>query len=431
MASTIPSLVVNKGPNKVLSRTVGEQLDLAFAEFSDTEAVVCSSQGIRRTFTELKAEIDRLIAGFASLGLKVGDVIALWSPISYSSYLTTLAAMKAGYPLLSLNPALQGPEITYCLKKVNAKAIVTMESFKYQNFYKILDEILPNMKDGKTSETIPSLKFIVVDTKEDLPGIMSFDSLMNLSTIENYAAFKESLKTIKDNEVCNIQFTSGTTGKPKGVMLTHSNLINNVSYFGTRIGLQKEDRICCQVPLFHVFGLAYGIFSGIIFGTTLILPCPGFKPQITLNTVVKEKCTVIYGTPTMWVDMIKYQKIHKLSIETARIGVIGGSPCSPQLLKDITTFLKLKSIKNIYGSTEISGAVFISVEGEPPHKTLSSVGRLVDNHQAKVIDLEGDIVPMGVAGELCIKGPGVMLGYFADEEKTKQVLTNDGWFKTG
>lgn len=430
MESTIPSLIVNRGTNKIVSRTVGQQLDIAFDEYADIEAIVCSSQGIRRTFAELKEDVDKLVAGLASLGLKVGDVIALWSPISYSSYLTTLAAMKGGFPLLSLNPSLQGPEISYCLKKVNAKALVTMESFKYQSFYKILDEILPNMKDGKPSETIPSLKYVIIDTQENLPGISTFGSVLSLRTVD-LEVFNETLKNVKDSDVCNIQFTSGTTGKPKGVMLSHSNLLNNVINFGSRIGLSKGDRICCQVPLFHVFGLAYGIFSGIIVGTTLVLPCPGFKPQVTLDTVVKEKCTIIYGTPTMWVDMIKYQKIHKLPIETAKIGVTGGSPCSPQLSKDIMNFLKLRTIKNIYGSTEVSGAIFISLDGESLNKTLTTVGCLVDHHQAKVVDFKGNIVPMGVPGELWIKGHGVMLGYFADEEKTKEVLTEDGWFKTG
>lgn len=337
----VPSFIINKGTNEIVNRTVGQQLEMAFDKFSDIEAVVSCSQGIRRTFGELRQEVAKLINGFASLGLTAGDVIAIWSPISYSSYLTTIAAMKGGFPVLSLNPAMQGPEIAYCLKKVNAKAIVTIESFKYQNFYKILDDILPEMKDGKPSQTIPSLQFVIIDTKENLPGIRTFESVMNLPTS------KQAVCNIESSEVCNIQFTSGTTGSPKGVMLSHHNLINNTINFGTRIGISKEDRICCQVPLFHVFGLVYGIFVGIIFGTTLVLPCPGFKPQITLDTVVKEKCTVIYGTPTMWVDMIKYQKIHKLPIETAKIGVTGGSPCSPQLIEDIMKYLKLRSIKNI------------------------------------------------------------------------------------
>lgn len=431
MESTIPSFIVNKGTNKIVSHTVGQQLDLAFTEFADIEAVISSSQGIRRTFRELNEEVNKLVTGFASLGLKTGDVVAIWSPISYSSYLTTLAAMKAGLPLLSLNPALQGPELAFCLKKVKARAIVTMESFKYQNFYKILDEILPEMKDGKQSETIPLLQFVIIDTQENLPGVLTFESVMNSPATVEVEVFMKNISYIKSSEVCNIQFTSGTTGKPKGVMLSHANLLNNVINFGHRVGISKGDRICCQVPLFHVFGLIYGIFAGITFGTTLVLPCPGFKPQITLDTVVKEKCTVIYGTPTMWVDMIKYQKIHRLPIDTAKIGITGGSPCSPQLFQDIMTFLKLNTIKNIYGSTECSGAVFISLGGEPSEKTLNTVGCLVDHHQVKVVDFKGNVVPMGVAGELCIKGHGVMLGYFDDEEKTKEVLLSDGWLRTG
>lgn len=428
-SSIIPSLILNKEKNNsIIERNTGQELELAFEKFADVEAVVSCNEGIRRTFSQLKIEVDRLAAGFISLGLKPGDIIAIWAPTSYLPYLTTLAAIRGGFPLLSLNPALQGPELFFCLNKVKAKAIITLKAFKYQNFYKILEETITV---GKPNKVVPSLQFVIIDTEENLPGILRFESVLNLSTSADIQKFRSNICSVKAEGPCNIQFTSGTTGKPKGVVLSHQNLIYSAKSFGKIVQISHEDRICCQVPLFHVFGLTYGIFVGLLFGTTVVIPCPGFQPKTTLESIVKEKCTVIYGTPTMWVDMIKYQKQHNIPIETAKIGVTGGAACSPQLFEDILSLMKLRTIKTIYGLTETSGAVFISVEGESLQNTLKTVGRLIDNHGAKVTDFEGNIVPMGVPGELCIKGPTVMLGYFGEEERTKEALDDEGWFRTG
>ncbi|XP_067623666.1 medium-chain acyl-CoA ligase ACSF2, mitochondrial-like [Eurosta solidaginis] len=230
---------------------------------------------------------------------------------------------------------------------------------------------------------------------------------------------------------CNVQFTSGTTGQPKAAVLTHYNIINNGIHIGNRNQLDQKSRICVQVPLFHVYGVVITAMAAMTHGSTLVLPAPGFSPADSLRAIVDEKCTVIHGTPTMYVDLIKKQREEKMPLESAKMAITGGAPCSPQLFLDIKNVLGVEHIRTVYGLTETTAVIFQSKPEDGMDKILNTVGHLLDHVEAKVVDTEGNLVRFGEPGEIYVRGYVTMLEYYEDEVKTKETIGNDRWLKTG
>ncbi|XP_055846776.1 medium-chain acyl-CoA ligase ACSF2, mitochondrial-like [Episyrphus balteatus] len=425
----------NIGKKPLVYRTLGEQLDKAVEKFPNTKAIISCHEKKSYTFSTLKDEVDRLAAGFIQLGLKIGDPIGIWAPNYMHWYLTMLAAAKAGLPSVGINPAFQGPEVDYCLKKVEVKAIVAPHVFKGTEYYNILAKLCPEMKDSKPgtlrSSRFPHLKTVIINSDEKLPGVFRFHDILNLGDNLDSLRKLSSLKPfISADSPCNIQFTSGSTGKPKATVLSHLNVVNNGILIGSRAELGGET-ICVQVPLFHAFGVTITISAAMSCGATMVLPAPVFKPEESLKAIANEQCTVVFGTPTMYVDLIQKQKEFPQPIESLKKGVTGGAPCSPQLFRDMKKVLGLDKIKSVFGLTETTSTVFLTMPDDPDEKIFNSVGHVLDHTEAKVIDEKGNIVFFGEPGELCIRGHSVMLEYFKDEEKTKEILGCDKWLKTG
>lgn len=425
------------GKNPLVFRTVGQELERAAARFDKTEAIVSCHEGRRYTFHQLLREVDRVAAGLLKLGLKSGDSIGLWGPNNLSWYLTMLGASRAGLISVGINPAFQAPEVEYVLKKVNVKAIVCPEIYRKQHFYEILcslcTELFEESRNPKLplqSANLPYLRWIIVDNDPAPPGALSFKEMLSLSNDKDCKEIQSYQNSINPDLPCNIQFTSGTTGQPKAALLSHFNFVNNGLHVGQRNNLQDQ-RICVQVPLFHAFGVVITIMAAMSHGATLVLPSAHFDPEASLHSIVEEKCTVVHGTPTMHVDLINKQKELKFDLETLNMAVTGGAPCSPQLHREIQSVLGVKEVRNIFGLTETTACVFQSRPGDSLEQVLHTVGHLQDNIEAKVVDGEGNAVPFGEPGELCIRGYSTFLGYHDDLAKTMETIGPDKWLHTG
>ncbi|KAH8378032.1 hypothetical protein KR093_008534, partial [Drosophila rubida] len=428
------SYIHNVGKEPLTYRNVGQQIELAASKFGSTEAIVSCHEAERYTFRGLLQEVDRLAAGFRKLGLKKGDAIGIWAPNYMHWYLTYMGAARAGLTSVGINPAFQGPEVAYCLKKVDIKAIVAPEEFRSTKYYEILRDICPEVatsEPGKIkSEEFPHLRAIIINSKESLKGALRFDELRDMSNATEQAEIGKLQREICPESPCNVQFTSGTTGNPKAALLSHYNLINNGIHVGTRNELDGE-RICVQVPLFHAFGVSITIMAGLAKGATLVLPAPGFSPKDSLRAIADEKCTVIHGTPTMYVDLVQAQRTLQVPLGKIKKAITGGAIVAPQLILDVKEVLGVQTMHSVYGLTESTAVIFQSKPGEPADTVLNSVGFVTDHIEAKVIDSNGHLVPFGQPGELCVRGYLTMLGYHKDVDKTQEILSADNWLHTG
>ncbi|XP_037048060.1 medium-chain acyl-CoA ligase ACSF2, mitochondrial-like isoform X2 [Bradysia coprophila] len=418
------------GNDPLVYRTYAEHFEISAKKYGNREAIVSCHEGKRYTYTEALEKVNQLASGFINIGLNKGDRIGIWSPNSAQWYITMLAAAKAGLISVALNPAYQGPEIAQCIKKVNMRAIVAPESYKAQNYYEMICKNVPEVTESRggviKSSEFDSFTTLILDSPNRLKGTRTFEDVLQLG------ADKNCFVKVKPDEPCNIQFTSGTTGTPKAALLSHYNFVNNGIHVGNRSQYsEKPHRICVLVPFFHVFGIVVSMTAAITHGATIVVPAPTFNAEKSLRAIVDEQCTVIHGTPTMYVDLIAKQKELNLPISTTEIAVTGGSPCPPQLFRNIKSTFNLSCVKTVYGLTELSACVFFSLNNETEKQVTETVGSLQDHLEAKIVDQEGDIVPFGKPGELCVRGYSTMLGYFNDEAKTKEIFTRDKWLKTG
>ncbi|XP_025203104.1 acyl-CoA synthetase family member 2, mitochondrial-like [Melanaphis sacchari] len=441
-ASIIPKPSYYKGPkNEPLKcMTVGNLIDEAAEKYPNREAIVSVHQNRKITFSDLKHEVDELAAGLLEIGMKPGDRLCLMGSNSVEWEITLLASIKAGIIAVNINPLYMKNELHHCLSKVDAKMLIALEFHPNQNYYELLKNIVPEIAQqpyGKpvTTRHLPNLEFIVMNTEKNLPGVIKYWDVCQSGTIKSTSYLKKINRELNPQAICNIQFTSGTTGAPKGACLTHHNIVNNSYFYVKRMMLmEKEHRILLQVPFFHTFGTVVGIMSSLNSGSTLILPAFGYKPIESAKAVFAEKCTILYGTPTMYIDLINASKElldQGYTFTTPEIGLCAGALCSPNLFKQIKTTFNLKRIVSIYGMTEASPIVFVSNAGEPEHKSLTTIGQVLDHCEVKVVDKNGIIVPMGRPGEVWFKGYNVMPGYWNDEEMTKKAIDDDGWLKSG
>ncbi|XP_061393876.1 medium-chain acyl-CoA ligase ACSF2, mitochondrial [Musca vetustissima] len=428
------SYIYNKGKNPLVYRNVGQELEKAARIYGSTEAIVSYHEGKRYTFTSLIDEVDRIAAGFLKLGLKKGDRVGLWGPNNIHWYLTMMGACRAGLVSVGINPAFQAPELEYCLKKVNVKAIVSPLTHKTHNYYEIIRSLCPEISSSQKgdikSENLPHLKAVIIDTDEALKGALTFNELLDIGNKEDLKEIEKLQPYIIPDSPCNIQFTSGTTGQPKAAVLSHFNFVNNGIHIGNR-NQTTGARICVQVPLFHAFGVVVTIMPALSHGGTLVLPAPAFNPEASLRSIVDEKCTVIHGTPTMYVDLIRKQKELNLPLSTLKMAVTGGAICTPQLFLDMQNILKVKEFRNVYGLTESTASIFLTRANDTVEQILTTVGHIQDDIEVKVIDKDGNTVPFGQPGELCVRGYLTMLGYYGDEQKTKETIGSDKWLRTG
>lgn len=440
--SNKPSYWYEKSSEPLKTLTIGQLLDEAARQYGDKEALVSCHQNQRFSFKQIQAQANEFAAGLLSIGLKPRDKLVLWGTNSSQWYLTLFACAKAGIVLVNMNPALQSPEVMYLLRKVDANAVLmTEETFKTQNYYELMKNIVPELGStppNKTviSQNIPTLTHVIINSKSRLRGTFKLSEVMTGADSEYLRKVEQISKTLKCYDGINIQFTSGTTGRPKAAFLSHYNLINNSNFIGKRLDYDKEDhKILLQVPMFHTFGTAMGMLNAMNHGCTTVVPAPIFKPIESLKAIAQEKCTVLYGTPTMYVDLLSsIQPLCdeipniKEQLRSPSIALFAGAPCSPTLFNKIRDTFGVKYLISAFGMTEISPVAFLSTLNDTEEQMLNYIGYPLPHQEIKVVDKKGAIVPMGMCGEVCYRGYNLMLEYYGEDSK---IIEKDGWFASG
>ncbi|MDN3275718.1 AMP-binding protein [Frankia sp. RB7] len=435
LAGKADSYVCGISDTPLLGDTIGRSLDHAVRRWGHREALVSSSHGVRWTWREFSERVDALAAGFLALGLERGERIGIWSLNRPEWTLTQFAAAKAGLILVTINPAYRLSELEFALKKVGCAAIVTATAFKTSQYMEMLNTLLPELASAKPGQLqaarLPSLRMVIQIGGPSVPGTIPFEEVARMGG----PAYREQLAALgaalQFDDPVNIQFTSGTTGSPKGVTLTHHNILNNGYFTGRAMRLTEQDRICIPVPLYHCFGMVMGNLASVTLGTTMVYPGEGFDPLATLRAIEQEKCTALYGVPTMFIAELDHPEFATFNLTSLRTGIMAGAPCPIEVMKRVNTEMNMREVTIAYGMTETSPVSFQSATDDPLERRVSTVGRIHPHVEVKIVDLEGRIVKRGERGELCTRGYSVMLGYWEEKEKTGDVLDANGWMHTG
>jgi fatty-acyl-CoA synthase len=435
LTDTLDSYVCGTANAPLLGDTIGRCLDQAARRWSDREALVSPSHDVRWTWKELAERVDALAAGFLALGLERGARIGVWSLNRPEWTLTQFAAAKAGLILVTINPAYRLSELEFALAKVGCAAIVTATAFKTSNYMEMLNTLLPELAASPPGELqalrLPQLRAVIQIGGPKCPGTIAFEDVTKMGGARHREQLAELGKTLQFDDAVNIQFTSGTTGSPKGVTLTHHNILNNGYFVGRAMRLTEQDRICIPVPLYHCFGMVMGNLASVTLGATMVYPGEGFDPLATLQTIEREKCTAVYGVPTMFIAELDHSEFARFNLKSLRTGIMAGAPCPIEVMKRVNNEMNMGEVTIAYGMTETSPVSFQSSTDDPLERRVSTVGRIHPHVEVKVVDLEGRVVPRGERGELCTRGYSVMLGYWDEAEKTADVLDAQGWMHTG
>ncbi|GAB6026903.1 hypothetical protein CHUAL_013548 [Chamberlinius hualienensis] len=431
------SYVHGAGTVPLIGTTVGQFVDEAAEKFGNDEAFVDCFFEIRKTFHQYVEDINNFATGLLSLGLQRSDRVGIWAPNRYEWLVAQYGATKAGLIVVSLSPAYKTAEFEYALQLVQLKAVIAPPTFFIQEYYQMAAEVIPELQSAKYGTKIKSKKhpyfemFISMSDDEQLNGTFKFSDVLKAGGSSEKKQLEELQDKIQISDTNCIMFTSGTTGKPKAAMISHHSLINGSYIMGNKpIALQSR-RLCAIVPFFHVFGYVALSFSGVLGGRCIVVPHPLFNAGSILETIQKEKCTSIYGTPTMFVDILNHPDCSKTDLSSLCQGGTSGAPCPPALIKRFTDEIKIQEYNTGYGMTELAGGAFNTLSDDSVETKATTVGKVYDFLEAKLTDPStGDIVPIGTPGEICVKGYKVMKGYWNDEAATKEAI-RDGWLHTG
>ncbi len=442
----------------LIEQTIGAFFDSMVQRQPDHEALVSCHQGRRYTYAGLQAEARKLASALLRQGLVPGDRVGIWSHNNAEWVLMQLATAEVGLVLVNINPAYRTAEVEYALNKVGCRLLVTMSRFKTSDYVGMLRELAPEWAHGQPGELVaqrlPRLATVVwIDApgsgapgtgapgtgaqgKEPAsdanePGLLRFSEFLARGDAGD-PRVPQVARTLKATDPINIQFTSGTTGFPKGATLTHRNILNNGLFIGECMRLTPADRLCIPVPLYHCFGMVLGNLACFTHGSTIVYPNDGFEPLSVLQAVQDEKCTGLHGVPTMFIAELDHPRFSEFDLSTLRTGIMAGSPCPTEVMKRVVKDMHLQEVTIAYGMTETSPVSCQSSFDTPQAKRVSTVGRVQPHLEIKIIDPEtGAVVPRGERGEFCTRGYSVMHGYWGDDEKTREAIDADGWMHTG
>ena len=410
----------------LIEQPIGAFFDNMVASQPDHEALVSRHEARRFSYRELQTESNRLASALLNLGLVPGDRIGIWSHNNVPWVLMQIATAKVGLILVNINPAYRTSELEYALNKVGVKALVTMAQFKTSDYLGMLREL--------GSARLPLLKHTVwIDKSSDAdqPGMQRFSALLASGNPDD-PRIAQIAEALKATDPINVQFTSGTTGFPKGATLTHRNILNNGFFIGECMKLSPHDRLCIPVPLYHCFGMVLGNLAALTHGSTIVYPNDGFDPLTVLETVQAEKCTGLHGVPTMFIAELDHPRFAEFDLSTLRTGIMAGSPCPTEVMKRVVDQMHLGEITIAYGMTETSPVSCQSSTDTPQDKRVSTVGTVQPHIEVKIIDSEtGATVPRGTSGELLTRGYSVMHGYWEDEPRTREAIDAEHWMHTG
>jgi fatty-acyl-CoA synthase len=423
----------------LIEQTIGEFFDAITERQPEHDALISRHEGLRLTYRQLQTQANQLASALLRLGLAPGDRVGIWSHNNVPWVLMQIATAKAGLILVNINPAYRVAELEYALNKVDCKALVTMPRFKTSDYLSMIRELAPELERARpgalAAQRLTHLRTVIwIDQGgqgEDEPGMMRFSALMASGDPQD-PRLAQIRPTLKATDPVNIQFTSGTTGFPKGATLTHRNILNNGFFIGECMRLTSKDRLCIPVPLYHCFGMVLGNLACLTHGAAIVYPNDSFDALTVLEAVQAEKCTGLHGVPTMFIAELQHPRFKEFDLSTLRTGIMAGSPCPIEVMKRVVSDMNLREMTIAYGMTETSPVSCQSNVNTPLDKRVSSVGQVQPHLEVKIVDPEsGAIVAPGMPGELCTRGYSVMHGYWDDRARTHEAIDAEDWMHTG
>ena len=413
------ALAVDRGSTEValIGDTIGATLRKTVDRFGDREALVVPHQDIRQTWTEFSDRVDAVAKGLMALGIEAGDRVGMWSP-NYAEWVyIQFATAVIGAIQVNVNPAYRTSELEYALNQSGAKLLVTRTSYLTSEYQAMVESVAPNVSNLERT--------IYFDTDDWAELLVAGESVSD-------AQLAERAKSLSATDAINIQYTSGTTGFPKGATLSHLNILNNGMFVGSQCAYDESDRVCIPVPFYHCFGMVMGNLACAIYGSTMVIPCPTFDPGTVLEVLEAEKCTSLYGVPTMFIAQLGHDRLASTDLSALRTGIMAGSPCPIEVMKQVIADMNMSEVTIAYGQTETSPVSTQTSTTDSVELRVSTVGQVLPHVESKIIDPDtGETVERGESGEYCTRGPHVMLGYWDDDAKTAEAIDGDGWMHSG
>jgi fatty-acyl-CoA synthase len=428
------SYVVGASEPSPLKHTIGEALIVAARRWPESEALVSCHQNVRLSWAGLKAAADTFAAGLLALGLRRGDRIGVWAPNCAEWTIAQFATARAGMVQVNINPAYRTSELEYTLRKVGVKALICAACFKTSDYIAMVETLVPEIA-GSSGELIagrlPTLSHVIKVGGGPRPGWLGFDEVAALRTDATEQELAVIAADLQPDDPINIQFTSGTTGSPKGATLSHYNVLNNAYFCGLAMGLQHGDRLCIPVPLYHCFGMVMSNLACVVHGATMVYPSAGFEPLAVLEAVQSERCTALHGVPTMFIAELEHPEFTRFDLSSLRTGLMAGSPCPAEVMRKVMTRMHMRDVGIAYGMTETSPVSFQTALDDPLERRVDTIGRVQPHLEVRIADPDtGETVPRGHPGELCTRGYAVMLGYWDEPVMTAEAVRG-GWMHTG
>lgn len=416
-------------------KTVWQVLKETEASFGSRCAVVFCQSGIRWSWSEFLQRVDQFAAGLLAIGLKPGDRLAIWSPNNPQWLITQFATARIGVILVTINPASKRGELEFALNKAGACALVLAAGFKQVNYLSILQELAPELADSEPGKlqapALKHLKTVIVTAGDKEAGAYTFNQVAKIAGPASHQRLEAITSALDPDDPINIQFTSGTTGSPKGATLTHYNIVNNGRFTVARLNLTERDSLCIPVPLHHCFGMVLGTLGCASVGACMVFPDEVFSAESTLSAIAKERCTALYGVPTMFVAMLESNAFDSSALHTLRTGIMAGAPCPEETMKQVMNLMYMDEVTIAYGMTETSPVSMQNHIDDPLLKRVSTVGRIHPHTEVKIVDEAGRPVAVGQSGELCTRGYLVMQGYWNDDSRTAEAIDAAGWMHSG
>ncbi|WP_323753939.1 AMP-binding protein [Marinobacter sp.] len=433
---TLPSYTSGVAEKPLLGMTIGDMLDRTAQQYPNNEALVCLHQDIRWTYQEFVDKVNEAARAFLAIGVQKGDRVGIWSPNRYEWTVTQFATAKVGAILVNINPSYGVHELQYALNLAGISVLVTADSFKTSNYREMLYQLAPELKQSEpgklNAKDVPDLRAVINVHDDKQTGMWTWQEFLGFAGQASAADLEKRQNQLQFDDPINIQFTSGTTGNPKGATLTHHNILNNGYFVGESQRLTEKDRLVIPVPLYHCFGMVMGNLGCITHGSAMIYPGEGFDPKTVLQAVHQEKATALYGVPTMFIAELAEPDFDSYDLSTLRTGIMAGSICPAEVMKKVNGKMNMKEVQIAYGMTETSPVSTQTSSLDPFEKQVTTVGRTQPHLETKIVDPgNGHVVPRGEIGELCTRGYSVMLKYWNNEEKTREAIDENGWMHTG
>ena len=432
---SVPSYSQGPQDKALLAMTIGQAFDQTAARYAGNDALVVCHQQQRFTWAQLAAAVDLHARGLLALGLRPGDRLGVWAPNCVEWFLCQFASAKIGVILVNINPAYRLSELEYVLQQSACQWLVCAGSFKTSNYHAMLQELIPALADSAAgqleSESFTALRGVISLDAQPPAGFLPWSQLSTLAAGVNAEQLDRRQASVQPGQAVNIQYTSGTTGFPKGATLSHHNILNNGYMVGESLGLTSSDRLVIPVPLYHCFGMVMGNLGCVTHGTTMIYPGEAFDPGLTLQAVAQERATALYGVPTMFIAMLDHPQRAEFDLSSLRTGIMAGATCPIEVMRRVISEMHMGEVQIAYGMTETSPVSIQTAPADDLELRVTTVGRTQPQLENKLIDAEGNVVVRGAIGELCTRGYSVMLGYWNNPQATREAIDSEGWMHTG